>query len=386
VYLGPHGDLTRIPLGPKAMKSICSTHGQAIQQVVQSSASFREALYQVRSKLGLAVTEDMLRNWLHRQKVRETLQQTLPGPSVTPEPSPAQEWPPPPQESPEPPPDPREHEPDSEEAEEQPKPNVWERAPSTSLEVPPPRSGCWMIVGDLHFPYEDKAKVETTLKVLSDLRPRKLIINGDAFDFCQGSHFEQEPSRYKAHLQYEWDWGRYFFREASRWVEEDIIYLLGNHEDRMTRIMFANPATWEIRALDLRTAAELPEKVKVVPYLTKLKAGNWWIFHGSRPGRQFFRPLYVAAFLHRHYKRNLIASHFHRSDYFSTALPEGGLRETFVLPCLADVKQAHYVDDPDWSFGFGVLDFSTEAGRSVSYPSMGVFQGETVFVHGKAYR
>lgn len=106
-------------------------------------------------------------------------------------------------------------------------------------------------IPDPHFPYEDPKALSLILKFVKRYRQwiSTIIWGGDILDLRELSHFtdlETKPESLSEALQRAGDW-LYQFRQAA--PNANILYLEGNHEKRLRRILAQNlPALYGLHA------------------------------------------------------------------------------------------------------------------------------------------
>jgi predicted phosphodiesterase len=96
-----------------------------------------------------------------------------------------------------------------------------------------------LVINDLHIPYHDKRAVKLILYIINALRPNALVINGDLVDFYPLSAHVSTAQFDPSTLDDELDTAIEFLHEVSKSVGE-IVYILGNHEDRLDRFIEHN--------------------------------------------------------------------------------------------------------------------------------------------------
>ena len=97
------------------------------------------------------------------------------------------------------------------------------------------------VINDLHIPFHDPKAVALALDIIEDYRCQNIYLNGDVMDFYNvnmhgpshpmvGTLLEDEISRTRIWLQ----------ELRKRFKKQRIIYLFGNHEDRLERYILKN--------------------------------------------------------------------------------------------------------------------------------------------------
>lgn len=208
-------------------------------------------------------------------------------------------------------------------------------------------------LSDLHIPYQSKRALEIVLNFLGDYNANHIILGGDIFDCYQVSDYSRDPGRTLT-LQDEFDHGRPFI-EAIDYLAPKVSFMLGNHEDRLQRLIGRNPGLYNLRALKLSVAAELPKAWKFYPSQAQLQLGNLTVLHGDlrelgsggiNPARTMFNKL----------KRSSLFGHFHRfASHYDTNY-NGDVRITQGNGHLSDLAQVCYMTAPDWQMGITTVE------------------------------
>ena len=115
-----------------------------------------------------------------------------------------------------------------------------------------------LIFSDVHIPYEDAKAILALFKYIKSYKPDLIYINGDLIDFYNLSTFDQCPDR-RANTAEELERTKHFLSilRATAGDECEIVYLHGNHENRLQRFMWSNPEMASIDALSLKNLLDL---------------------------------------------------------------------------------------------------------------------------------
>lgn len=217
-------------------------------------------------------------------------------------------------------------------------------------------------ISDVHLPFESKVAVRVMLDFLADYRPDLVILGGDIYDLYEVSDFDKGPDRITT-LQDEFDGGRYFIKAIDE-VCSSVDFLLGNHEDRLQRLISRNPGLFKLRSLDIKHAAELPDHWRVHPSQTHFRLGKLTALHGdikgvrsaTHPARTMFSKL----------KRSCIFGHWHRMDLHLDTNYDGEIRGGFANGHLSDVSRVtSWVTCPDWQEGFSTISLCEDGNFAV---------------------
>jgi predicted phosphodiesterase len=261
---------------------------------------------------------------------------------------------------------------------------MWDAAWSTTIEEKCPKEGTLVWISDLHVPYHNKKAIDLALTVIQDIQPFAVYVGGDVFDFYQISDFDREPIRATDTLQKEFDAGRYIFKELCN-NTDNVLYFIGNHEYRMSKLIIRTaPGLYGLRSLNLTQAAELPQEVKIVPYLAQVKCGKVNYTHGEIVNKSGNG---VAFSMSKKYPGiNLIQGHSHNADIHNQVFGNGH-RTYAVSGTLCDFKKARYVNNPNWTTSFIVVDYwTTNSGQQCFDIQHAKILNNTVMVHGKIYK
>ena len=212
-------------------------------------------------------------------------------------------------------------------------------------------------VSDVHLPFEDKVNVRVTLDYLADYKPDLVILGGDIWDFYEISDYERDPGRIKS-LQDEFDEGRYFIKAIAE-LSARVIFLEGNHEGRLHRLISRNPGLFKLRSLEIPRAAELPEGWQYFPSQTHYRLGPMLALHGDVKGMSD-RVTHPAYTLFQRLKRSCIAGHFHRFGRYYDTDYDGVPRAGFVNGHLSDIRQVKYITSPNWQSGFSTIEMAAD--------------------------
>jgi 3',5'-cyclic AMP phosphodiesterase CpdA len=123
------------------------------------------------------------------------------------------------------------------------------------VKIPRPRNvACdtTAIIGDLHVPFHDEQALGSALSYIRELKPDRLVLNGDIPDFYAISRFSRDPSR-RDKLQDEIDETNDILDTIDSVLKPgcEKHWVVGNHEDRLRRFLWDNPEIASLRDLSL---------------------------------------------------------------------------------------------------------------------------------------
>ena len=113
-------------------------------------------------------------------------------------------------------------------------------------------------INDVHVPFQNNEMIKNFISLLEDEQPDVIILNGDMVDFYDLSSFDKDPSR-QDNLQDELDTlYRMLLVIRGACPEAEIVYVEGNHEDRLRRYLWKQaPALNSLRSLKLEVLLNL---------------------------------------------------------------------------------------------------------------------------------
>lgn len=255
---------------------------------------------------------------------------------------------------------------------------------SDAIDLEPPKRGLVTVVSDIHIPFHDPRKTALVIKVLQDLQPDYLVLNGDVWDnykLRKGviNENDVDPDKLDVTLAHEFDVGRPLLQEMCRHAT-DVRVVFGNHEYRMYRMIR------KIHALhgvfnNYRVLAGLPNHATVHPYMTRLRIGDVNFTHGDLETKK-----YAAAATYAKWNCSMVVGHTHRPDWFQFRA-ENRIDTVCVAGCLIGRKHVKYTTTNGWGWGFvNVWYDTTPEGRSISHIEPVIFQGNDLMVMGRLYR
>lgn len=204
----------------------------------------------------------------------------------------------------------------------------------------------FVVLSDIHFPYHDDKALKAVYNFLSNTHVDTIILNGDILDFYDVSSFDKDPDRINS-LQKEIDMAQKFFKKLRSLVPKArIIFVKGNHEDRIERYLKKHPELYSLNALKLPNLLNLDNYV--IEYKDKgFKLGSLKIIHGDMVRK--FSSYTARGELEKHDSSG-ISSHTHRGGVYYYRTPERYLA-WFESFCLCDLNP-EYISEPNWQQGF----------------------------------
>jgi predicted phosphodiesterase len=147
-----------------------------------------------------------------------------------------------------------------------------------------------LVISDIHVPFQDDRAVGAMHAYSKKYKPDKIYINGDLIDFYKLSTFDQTPDRTDG-IDFEITQAKMFLNNLRKNNKDaKIVYLQGNHENRLQRYLWRNPELHGLSALDTKNLFSLKDldiqEIKVDrDYWSKsagsAKQGDAIVMHGD---------------------------------------------------------------------------------------------------------
>jgi hypothetical protein len=204
------------------------------------------------------------------------------------------------------------------------------------------------VLPDMHIPQENKAAVTWAIRTLQAAGITRLILLGDVINLDAVSRFLKTPEQ-AARLPEELLQGRRFIQRLLKaFPGLPVTYLLGNHEERLTKYICKNaPALLDLPSISFRELMVVPKSWQVVPYGSFVFEQGVLVQHGTRWG-------------HATCRQNLalgcssIQGHSHRARVELHRLANGTQLAACEMGCLCDFDQG-YSKLNDWTHACGLI-------------------------------
>jgi UDP-2,3-diacylglucosamine pyrophosphatase LpxH len=233
-----------------------------------------------------------------------------------------------------------------------------------------------VIGGDIHLEYDydmnDNIYARLFVEFIRKYSPDLVVLNGDIMDLNCISDFNKskpkniEGSRLKADFEVTNKFIR-SFRDHTR----KIVYIEGNHEERIGRAIASNPQGGE-GYWELERNIQLVDEF-VLEYNNYMKnyfqIGPLKIIHGYKASITAAR-LYI-----QDYMSDIIANHNHQFQHFCKMLSNGRVLNGFTNSCLCDRNPSYLKSRvPNWQNGFMVFYYEPETNHIDYFPAH-IFNG-----------
>lgn len=211
-----------------------------------------------------------------------------------------------------------------------------------------------LVTSDWHSPYFDARAFSQMLYACKDRKPDLIVLNGDLIDFYPISHYTRLPTRLMS-LQQELDTTiqlLHILRQTC--PKAEIVYLWGNHEERLLKFLCHAKELFPLRALDLRNLLELERfRIRLHTEPAYFLGETLVITHGTLSRK---RGGYTAhAMMERYVGFSGVSGHTHRLAQVHKRLPTGTVLTWIEGGCLCQL-QASYDPYPDWQHGIAYVE------------------------------
>lgn len=236
--------------------------------------------------------------------------------------------------------------------------------------------GRWLIISDLHVPYHDQRALEAAIKHGVDRKCDHLLVNGDALDAYQCSHWLRDPNQ--RHVDKEVEMLGEFLRGIAKLFKGNKVYKVGNHEDRITAYLWSN-APQMLGATKWDLCKALAGEMDLVGWTwiqskQLYRLGKLHAYHGHELPRGLTNPVNVGRGLWLRTKQSGFTSHWHST---STHVESNGSKTKtwvcFSLGCLCDLHPS-YAPVNGWNHGACILDL--EAGGNYGEENFRIIDGK----------
>lgn len=232
----------------------------------------------------------------------------------------------------------------------------------------PKRVETCAVLNDIHIPFEDASLLNAVLKALSDIKPEVIILNGDIMDCFAISRFQKSLEADEGSFAAELREGRKFLAKLrGENPNADIIYVEGNHEFRLQKLMDELGMKERSKYDWLPSLVSMSKLLKLDEYNIYYVSGNGeaWVEYGNTIIGHFNRANKRAGatgnnLLLDKTGQNTVQGHIHRAAVVHKTLGKNHHWWAVENPCITKTQDAGYVNMPDWQQGFLILKRDTK--------------------------
>lgn len=209
-------------------------------------------------------------------------------------------------------------------------------------------------LSDIHIPFENKLSVDTAIDYIKEINPNKIILGGDVLDFYQISNFLKNPKERNVideikHTK------EFLYKIRNLFCDAEIIYLEGNHEQRLERYIINNAKElYEVLENILQEKLEL-DKLKIQYIKQPFAIGKLWFMHGHEVNCKSANAEYITNIIWKKVHNNFICGHWHRTQDKTWKNINGKYYGGYVVGCLC--KDLDYALINNWNNGFAIIKY-----------------------------
>ena len=271
----------------------------------------------------------------------------------------------------------------------------------TSLQTPKPKTGGDYIrvsFGDMHGCLMDKPAVAALLEDIRKLDPDEIVLGGDMLE-CGGFLARHQPIGFVATSEYSYqddiEACNWFLDELAKAAPKaEVIYLEGNHEDRIERWIVdvvraaGRDAEFLLQLNSPQTTLKIAERGIVYVRRQYVEGGlpPGWV----KRGKMYFTHelgsgVNGASKAIAKTAGNVTFFHTHQESAATQVFPSVGIVKAFCPGCLCERQPLWRHSNPtNWSHGYGI-DIIAQSGN-FQHISVPIWEGEslgTVLVNRK---
>lgn len=211
---------------------------------------------------------------------------------------------------------------------------------------------------DQHHPYQDDKARSVALQIVQAFDPDIFISGSDGIDFYAISAFDKSPKRANK-LQDEidsWIRSEYEWQDASPNAKR--FFIIGNHEDRLRRYLWAHHEVADLRSMQLESLLEFKRLDLQLAKNNEIEIGKLLIKHGEKvSGKSAYSA--QAEMITEHYEYNVMTGHTHRMGSHLVT-KRTGIVQAHECGCLCRLD-LDYVNRPNWQQGFALATVYRDA-------------------------
>jgi len=218
------------------------------------------------------------------------------------------------------------------------------------------------VISDIHLPFHKESVIEQWYADAQEYEPSVILINGDLLDFYRLSRFEKDPN--ERDTAFEIDQAHTFFEWLTCRFEADIIFKLGNHDERWKKYLWNHaPEFSKLKQFELHEILEL-EEFGITPVDDKriVMAGDMPILHGHEvQGSSSISP---ARALASKMSNSAIQSHCHRSSEYLERNVLGDWIKSYSTGCMCELTP-EFSRINRWNNGYAFVDIYEDGSTDI---------------------
>ena len=221
----------------------------------------------------------------------------------------------------------------------------------------PKGAGKYLVLADLHIPFHDEDAITQAIKDAKKSNCDGLLLLGDIVDFYAISDFTHDP-RYRR-ISEEIDITKAMIEYLKQELNpKQIIWKLGNHEDRLYRYMCIKaPELLGIENLEFENLFETNKyKIYVVKDYNILRYKDLLFLHGHEY-KSTYEPVNPARGAFLRAKENVVIGHQHRTSEHTEKTASGKTISTWSVGCMCNLHPK-FRPLNNWNLGYGIFSIA----------------------------
>jgi hypothetical protein len=212
-----------------------------------------------------------------------------------------------------------------------------------------------LILSDLQYPYFSNRALEMALEyAFHNHKIDAILINGDWFDFYQGSEYMRDPRNMR--IGEELDGGCELIRIIQEMFGCHIYFKYGNHEERFDNYLLKKAGELKgIPEFELEACIKrrIPENITIIKDMRTVKIGKLNVYHGHEFRKGMISPVSPARGLWNRVHSNALQSDVHKKSEH-TGKSDNETRTCVSIGCLCDLKPK-WMPNNEWQHGFAIV-------------------------------
>ena len=234
----------------------------------------------------------------------------------------------------------------------------------------------YVVLSDIQIPFQEDSALEVAYKLIKDVKPDGVILNGDIVDCYSISDFDKDPWS-EADIDSEIAGACNLMGKLSKVPNK--VWIGGNHEDRWRRVIWKQGSQYRSLYKSFPDAFQMGDYgFRWRPYGDYVLLGKLMVTHGSMVSKHSGQ---TAKAHYDKYGRSVLVGHTHRlGSYYHTNME--GSYAAYENGCLCSLEP-EYTQHPDWQQGFSVVEVGD--GGLFHVTQCPILRRNTVFYGSKQY-
>lgn len=239
------------------------------------------------------------------------------------------------------------------------------------------------VYSDIHFPEHNKNALECATKVMSDYKPHRIVLIGDALNMSPVSHWMEDKKLSLENKRLLKDYEGFnavlkdIKKRAGKQLKE-VVYLIGNHEDWVNQYIDKNPQVQGMLEVENNIKLE-GVKLTFVKFNSFYKIGKLYMTHG------LYTNQYHASKMVNTAGKSVMYGHTHDVQVSTKmGLLDDDKHQAYGIGCLCDMSPDYMRNRPNnWVHAFATVDVLPNGNFS---PQIINIVDKKVIYNGKIYK